>query len=55
MMTMRRNFGADGQSAVSRIGNPPADRTFWSLADCQSAKQQAASLRYDGQNRRPHQ
>jgi hypothetical protein len=32
---------ADWQSAVSRIGNPQA------LADCQSAIQQAANLRYE--------
>ncbi len=45
--------GADWQSAVSRAGSPQPARTFpsWppssrARADCQSAKQQTASLRY---------
>src|SRR5256885_12381216 len=36
----RKPRSADWQSAVSRIGNPPAP------ADCQSAKQQITNLRY---------
>ena len=36
----RNPCSADWQSAVSRIGNPPAP------ADCQSAKQQITNLRY---------
>ena len=36
----RKPRSADWQSAVSRIGNPPAP------ADCQSAKQQITNMRY---------
>ena len=37
---------ADWQSAVSRIGNPQARRARSRPADCQSATQQVANLRY---------
>jgi hypothetical protein len=37
---------ADWQSAVSRIGNPQTLERIRTAADCQSAIQQAVSLRY---------
>jgi hypothetical protein len=40
------NRSADWQSAVSRIGNPHCSRRFMRQADCQSAIQQVANLRY---------
>jgi len=40
------NRSADWQSAVSRIGNPQAALVTGGSADCQSATQQVANLRY---------
>jgi len=40
------NRSTDWQSAISRIGNPQPVRRFLRAADCQSATQQVANLRY---------
>jgi hypothetical protein len=52
---------AEWQSAVSRIGNPQrlvsscAQGLFHAPAECHSAKQQSATLRYGGGTARPVQ